>query len=562
MEVEVSVLKKDCEMSGALIAAVVMCCAINLVSAATYRDEDATRLTLALKIFEQEQPLRAPNKQECAVCKSIIADLDRLLSNETLDNITFPLIEEFCTTHFPNASSVCDLVGGILLRLANSALAELGRLHWNLPVSICADVLHLCSEPCCANDYKPEQLHLSYHGSLDATATSATFNIVWITLKNTSDVVRYRLQGSDVWNETTQCIQDHYTKGDWIGIIHSCEMSNLERNQTYEYSVGSLVHGMSNVTKFSTLPFNIATPQRPLRILAVADMGFGPNSDYTVKRMIEQVDAGSVDLVLHYGDIGYADGNEPDWDKFGRKIEAISSRVPYMTTPGNHECLFNFTAYMARMRMPVPSWKTGVVLPPNYKFYSFEVDKFLFLMLDTETWLDTANVSPVERQWLREQFPRAHTKGQFIFTAQHRPLYCSHDLGDHADCTSRAKLLRSQVEQMYVDNGVDFVIAGHLHNYERTYPIAGNGSVPTRNYSNPGAPVYVVNGAAGNKEGQIYFAPHQSNTWSAFKSVDVGYMKVEMSFDAQEKVFVMKSWFYRSRDNAVVDEFTLRRRHH
>ena len=43
------------------------------------------------------------------------------------------------------------------------------------------------------------------------------------------------------------------------------------------------------------------------------------------------------DEVVHVGGIGYADGYERHSDEFGRLIEPISSRVPYMTLPGNHE---------------------------------------------------------------------------------------------------------------------------------------------------------------------------------------------------------------------------------
>lgn len=33
----------------------------------------------------------------------------------------------------------------------------------------------------------------------------------------------------------------------------------------------------------------------------------------------------------------YADGYQPLWDSFMRKMESIAAFVPYMTTPGNHE---------------------------------------------------------------------------------------------------------------------------------------------------------------------------------------------------------------------------------
>ena len=41
-------------------------------------------------------------------------------------------------------------------------------------------------------------------------------------------------------------------------------------------------------------------------------------------------------LVMHIGDISYADGEQHHWDLFMRKIEPIASAVPYMTCRGNH----------------------------------------------------------------------------------------------------------------------------------------------------------------------------------------------------------------------------------
>ena len=46
---------------------------------------------------------------------------------------------------------------------------------------------------------------------------------------------------------------------------------------------------------------------------------------------------------------------------------------------------------------------------------------------------------------------------------------------------------------------VDVVIQAHQHDYERTLPV-NNLTAAGSDYQNPRAPVYVVNGAAGNRE--------------------------------------------------------------
>jgi len=87
----------------------------------------------------------------------------------------------------------------------------------------------------------------------------------------------------------------------------------------------------------------------------------------------------------------------------------------------------------------------------------------------------------------------------------HRPLYCS-DLSKPR-CTNESLVLREFFEETFIANKVDLVLAGHLHNYERMYPIY-QGKVDTHSltsdrstYVNPKFPTYVICGAAGMKKG-------------------------------------------------------------
>lgn len=50
--------------------------------------------------------------------------------------------------------------------------------------------------------------------------------------------------------------------------------------------------------------------------------------------MIEEVN--TTDLVLHVGDLAYANGDHQIWEAFMDSIEPISRQVPYMVAIGNH----------------------------------------------------------------------------------------------------------------------------------------------------------------------------------------------------------------------------------
>jgi len=100
------------------------------------------------------------------------------------------------------------------------------------------------------------------------------------------------------------------------------------------------------------------------------------------------VASGEVDLVLHVGDISYADGASYRWDDFLVKIAAITSMVPYMVVPGNHELWFDFAAVAARWTMPRP-WNNS---NSDSLYYTFNVGGVSFVMLNTETAIDTRRV--------------------------------------------------------------------------------------------------------------------------------------------------------------------------
>lgn len=114
----------------------------------------------------------------------------------------------------------------------------------------------------------------------------------------------------------------------------------------------------------------------------------------------------------------------------------------------------------------------------------------------------------------------------WIVTYGHRPMYCSNDNGD--DCAHLETLVRVGLpfthwfglEPLFYKYGVDVEIWAHEHSYERLWPIydykVKNGSYKEP-YTNPGAPVHVVTGSAGCKEGREPFFK-VIPTWSAFHS--------------------------------------------
>lgn len=165
-------------------------------------------------------------------------------------------------------------------------------------------------------------------------------------------------------------------------------------------------------------------------------------------------------------------------------------------------------------------------------YYSIDVGNMHFIAYDSELyWFDTRERQTQMEKWLREDLAKANQnrdKVPWIVAMGHRPLYCSAKFTTDDDCDldgalavgARARRatshstsatdnpLRTYLEEIFCEGGVDLVIQAHVHDYERILPVyknkvwRGNFLNP---YDNPPVPVYVVSGAGGCDEN---IAPH------------------------------------------------------
>jgi phosphodiesterase/alkaline phosphatase D-like protein len=185
------------------------------------------------------------------------------------------------------------------------AYKQINTLAWD-SINLCA-VAGLCKVKCCSTDTIPEQLHLAL------TKTSTTLSIGWTTLNDTAThTVQYGLSPTNLTTTSTvggaSRTYDHFG---WMGHLHNVFMLNLLPNgTTYYYRVGDEIGGWSKIWSFRTLYTDAGSDAHPLIVASVGDMGYGPNSDPTVHRLTSLVDKNEIDLVIHNGDISYADGKK------------------------------------------------------------------------------------------------------------------------------------------------------------------------------------------------------------------------------------------------------------
>ncbi|KKK13451.1 hypothetical protein ARAM_000912 [Aspergillus rambellii] len=198
----------------------------------------------------------------------------------------------------------------------------------------------------------------------------------------------------------------------------------------------------------------------------------------------------------------------------------------------------NFTGLINHFRMP--SKQSGGL--GNF-WYSFDYGMVHYVQLDTETDLGHGYIAPDEpngtagedagpfsnlknaqTDWLAKDLASVdRKKTPWVVVAGHRPWYIS--IG-----TSAADICygcKDVFEPLFLKYGVDLVLAGHVHAYERNAPIA-NWTADPRGLENPSAPWYIVNGAAGHYDGLDTLVEPRNN-YSRF-SLDTVYGWSRLTF--------------------------------
>eukprot|EP01061_Rhynchopus_euleeides_P019815 TRINITY_DN32514_c0_g1_i1.p1 TRINITY_DN32514_c0_g1~~TRINITY_DN32514_c0_g1_i1.p1 ORF type:complete len:568 (+),score=165.01 TRINITY_DN32514_c0_g1_i1:108-1706(+) len=280
-------------------------------------------------------------------------------------------------------------------------------------------------------------------------------------------------------------------------------------------------------------------PQQPgLRVAMFGDLGtmsYGKHRDASSIPLLEKLAvSGGLDMVVHIGDIAYNldDDCGRIGDAFMVDIEQISSRIPYMVGPGNHESekweLASYNHYLHRFNgQLVATEHSG---SESVRWYSMNRDLVHFIVLDSDPWVDRLSF-PVGRKqvaWLKKDFASVDRSATpWVVVLMHRAMYCTKSMDE--ECNQEAQSLRTGdafllsppgLEDLFLANGVDLVLAGHTHHYERTYPVV-RGKTMSTSYTNPRGIVHIQSGIAGSISTDGFEVPQQP--WEAFR--DTGFRR-------------------------------------
>jgi hypothetical protein len=273
---------------------------------------------------------------------------------------------------------------------------------------------------------------------------------------------------------------------------HIVRIGGLTADTKYWYTIGSTttVWQQTNTNYFLTLPLDNTT--RKLRFLAIGDCGNNSTNSANVKNtFINYIGANDIDAMILLGDNAYTTGTDAEYQTnfFDVYKNDLLKYNKLYSAPGNHDYGNSATntgktgttpalsmPYHTNFTVPMGG-EIGGVASGAKNFYSFNVGDVHFISLDSYG-KDDANTTKLydttglQATWLKNDLD-ANTKKWTIAYFHHPPYTKTSHNAD--DVTNEWELVsvREKLITILERYGVDMVVCGHAHGYERSYLLKG-----------------------------------------------------------------------------------------
>ena len=372
-------------------------------------------------------------------------------------------------------------------------------------VAVAAPIEVLGETPAASHpDGTPEQIHLTFGDDPSRT--------VFVSWASPAQAVNPRviLQSPAGAPAVVHAVQRTYSdgmNGQTVFTYHA-KLDGLEAHASYHYSVTADNDGRRRT------PFAATFRTAPRGRVAFRWTSYGdlatPGSAWTMsspqsRHAVDAVERFEPLFHLLNGDLCYANLNptaQPQvWADFGNNVQRSATRRAWMPCPGNHEIEFGngehgLDSYLTRYSLP----GNGTPFPGCW--YSFRVGSALFISLSADdviyqeggpfhagpgllTPAPSTGHAPIgpgssiylhgysdgaQTRWLEETLIAAQKDPgiDWIIVQMHQDALSSSKSGNGSDRGIRETWL-----PLFDRYGVDLVLCGHDHDYERSWPVRG-----------------------------------------------------------------------------------------
>ncbi|CAG9310937.1 unnamed protein product [Blepharisma stoltei] len=413
------------------------------------------------------------------------------------------------------------------------------------------------------NKIIPQQVHISYHSINSST-------LVFTLKENANNCTITYLNYTKNISQPTNILRNSY--------IYKIILDSLPENIEISYEI-SCCKGENTFSKSSNFMSHPGLSEN-VSILVLGDwstsnIGDIENDQHTLipkQHVLSAIlkEATPFTSIWHLGDIAYDlySNYGSRGDEFLNDLEPLISKIPYMPVVGNHEISEIFKDFTNRFSVPLfyslPIGKATIIaISSEFDYYlmkpeSFPYDHAIFNYLKHQqmTWLNDT-LSSIDRN----EFP-------WVIVMGHKPLYCSPNRWSTMimkNCGIQAKVMRETFEEIFVKFKVDLYLSGHVHLYERVFPVSfgkmhKNYEKEEKVFINPDAPIHIINGVAGNLENTkiVFNVTDHPKEWSALISESLGYgiLKIVNSTHLHYKQFAFGNT---QNDEITEDLYSLKR---
>jgi hypothetical protein len=241
----------------------------------------------------------------------------------------------------------------------------------------------------------------------------------------------------------------------------------------------------------------------------------------------------AIDFIMLAGDLVDRGNERTNWDHFFLRAARVFDQVPVMPCVGNHEYLdVGPRLYRAFFELP----RNGPIGLDTGLVYHFEAGDACFAVLDSTLAAYDPVAAKSQADWLDATLAR--TRASWKFVMLHHPIYPSHPWRD-------LRALRETFVPIFDKHHVDFVLQGHDHAYQRTFPLRGH----ARSGTTAGGTIYLM-AVSGDK-----FVESTERDYVEVRRSGVStYQTFEI--DSQSNRLTYRAW---AEDATIVDELSIKK---
>ena len=320
-----------------------------------------------------------------------------------------------------------------------------------------------------------------------------------------------------------------------ITVLYSLQVNSLfEFGELIKNVYGSNSNSASAIPSASNLSiysnFSSHNTTNNFSLAAVGDIGCKPNSQDT----LTNIQLNKPHLIIALGDLSY----RSTADCFIEMVKPIEKNMKIVI--GNHD-----VQYPQKLDQLMNHF--GL----KEQYYSFDYQNTHFLQMSSEIPYKKGSK---QYDFVNKDLNKAASDPSinWIIVSVHKDFYTSKS--GHAALVS----MRNTYHELFDRYNVDLVLQGHIHNYQRSYPLnynIDNSSNPiitdnsSNRYVDPKGPIFVIVGTGG--QGQHNFTG-EKNFYTVNRYLGYGFIQIEF---LNNNTLIAK--FYTNVDNSIKDQFII-----